>query len=120
MSSNDANESYNLKHLPLPFVLRYDKILLKLTTFLGGKHYLGCHITKFTLLAVGLTLKLKQLNMLGREIKISEGLINLINGSKNDHFKSYHDIFEENPLNRLNYFEMYSRAQVVEIANYTK
>ena len=55
--------------------------------------------------------------MVGREIKISDGLINLINGTKKSHFKSYHDVFEENPSSRVNYFDLYYKAQVVEIAN---
>ena len=55
--------------------------------------------------------------MLGREIKISKGLINLVNGSKKGHFKQHKDVFLESPSSRVNYFEMYNKAQVVVIAN---
>lgn len=57
--------------------------------------------------------------MPGREIKISIGLLKLINGTSSRHFDANPNIFLDNPSNRLDYFEMFNKAQVVEIANST-
>lgn len=56
--------------------------------------------------------------MIGRDIKISRGLSKLISTANSGHFRTS-DIFLDNPQFRTNYFEMYSKAQVVEIANST-
>lgn len=55
--------------------------------------------------------------MLSREIKISNGLTRLISGNANGHFRSYPNTFLDNPTDRLDYFEMFRKAQIVEIAN---
>lgn len=55
--------------------------------------------------------------MPGREIKISNGLERLISGNANGQFRSYPNIFLDNPSVRLDYFEMFRKAQIVEIAN---
>lgn len=55
--------------------------------------------------------------MAGRDIKISRGLNKLITGGNSGHFRTYTDIFIDNPQYRLSYFEMFSKAQIVEIAN---
>ncbi len=55
--------------------------------------------------------------MLTRDIKISRGLSKLINGESVGPFQGYPDIFIENPQYRSSYFEMFSKAQIVEIAN---
>jgi hypothetical protein len=57
--------------------------------------------------------------MAGREIKISHGLLKLINGGANNHFETSPNIFLDNPSNRLDYFELFRKAQIVEIANST-
>lgn len=57
--------------------------------------------------------------MLGRDIKISRGLSKLISANGAGHFRTYSDVFVENPQFRSNYFEMFSKAQIVEIANST-
>lgn len=57
--------------------------------------------------------------MFGREIKISNGLLKLIDGNIESKFETIPNIFLDNPSNRSDYFEMFSKAQVVEIANST-
>lgn len=57
--------------------------------------------------------------MPGREIKISNGLQKLINGSESCHFNLKSNIFLDNPSNRQDYFAMFTKAQIVEIANST-
>lgn len=55
--------------------------------------------------------------MLDRDIKISRGLNNLINGGNTGHFRMYPEVFVDNPDYRSSYFEMFSKAQIVQIAN---
>lgn len=55
--------------------------------------------------------------MFSKNIKISRGLSKLISGRHADHFRLHSDIFLDHPKYRSNYFEMFKKAQVVEIAN---
>jgi len=55
--------------------------------------------------------------MPGREIKISKGLLRLLNYKNKDDNWSKPNIFIDNPSNRSDYFEMFRKAQIVEIAN---
>ncbi len=55
--------------------------------------------------------------MLSRENKVSRGVAKLIKSKKSGHFMTYTDIFIDNPSNRIQYFEMFNKAQIVEIAN---
>lgn len=55
--------------------------------------------------------------MLDRDVKISNGLHRLLTGSTRGHFRPYSDIFVDDPQNRNDYFEMFSKAQIVDIAN---
>jgi len=55
--------------------------------------------------------------MLFRENKISSGLSRVISGEPR-HFKTTPEVFIENPANVNAYFELFSQAQLTEIANH--
>ena len=55
--------------------------------------------------------------MSAQKIKISKGLFKLINSDNVSHFRTYPKIFMDNPNCSGNYFEMFSKAQLVVIAN---
>jgi hypothetical protein len=57
-------------------------------------------------------------DMLVRENKISTGLMRLLTSEPEHHFKTSPEVFVENPANVNAYFELFSQAQLTEIANH--
>ncbi len=56
--------------------------------------------------------------MLSEKVKISEGLHKLLASKRVMHFAPTPEEFVENPKIVANYFNLFSRAQLTEIANH--
>lgn len=56
--------------------------------------------------------------MVSRKVKISRGLSRLLSSDNVMHFKTSPEIFVENPANITNYLDLFSQAQLTEIANH--
>jgi hypothetical protein len=56
--------------------------------------------------------------MISRKVKISRGLSRLLKSEHVNHFKTSPEVFVENPANIGLYFDLFSQAQLTEIANH--